>query len=155
MFSTRASTTKPAGVRHDDKHGLRRRYDAAEPVHRELLHGAINRRAQCLELRLLRRLDQLLARLARLLLDLREIGQHGLFVFGAGLQPTVAHQEKPKSAGADVPTISPGRRAGMRRLRLSQQSRIHRPAGTAEIEFLRAGAIAVSRGAQRAERRTV
>ena len=58
--------------RHHDQQRLRRRHDAADGVHGELLHDAVDRGGQLLQLGALLGLDQVLREPVRLLLGLGE-----------------------------------------------------------------------------------
>ncbi len=72
---------------HDHQKLLRGGNDTAHRVHGELLHRAVDRRAQGLQVALLRRLARLLAMLAGLALGLGEIDQQRFPELGGRLDP--------------------------------------------------------------------
>jgi hypothetical protein len=89
-FDTMASASSwaPAGtITHQL---LRRRHHAADGVHRELLHGPVDRRGQRLKLAALLGLDKLLVQARGLLLRFGEIVEVGAIVFRLGLPPLLA-----------------------------------------------------------------
>ena len=75
--------------RHHDKQRLRRRDDAADGVHRKLLHGAVDRGGQDLELGPLFGLDQILAQSGRLALRFDQFAGEGAAEFGVGLRRVI------------------------------------------------------------------
>ena len=72
--------------RHQDEQRLRRRHDAADRMDRELLHDAVDRRGQQLQLGALLGLDQVLRQAGRLLFGLAELVEQGAAIFGLGLR---------------------------------------------------------------------
>ena len=74
-------------ARHNVKQCLRRRYDAADRMYRELLDRAILGRRQELQLGAALGFDKILAEVARLTLCLNKLAEAGSSIFRLGLRP--------------------------------------------------------------------